>query len=257
MIKDLWLIGIGTGSLKHVTLEGMEAIGKASMILVPDKGPGKEDLAALRRQIIEQAGFDGRIVRFDYPVRDTAHPYLERVERWHDEIARCWQNAVGNAGADGPVALLVWGDPSLYDSTIRIAERLNPQPRVRVVPGITALQALTAAHGIPLNEVAGSVQIMTGRRLRESGWPEGAETVAVMLDGEASFTRLRKPDLYIWWGAYLGSPDEMILKGKIVDVGSEIVRIRQEARSAHGWMMDTYIIKKDASLQTIGSQDAR
>ncbi|MEM8915312.1 MAG: hypothetical protein AAGC83_05705, partial [Pseudomonadota bacterium] len=89
------------------------------------------------------------------------------------------------------------------------------------------------------------------------GWPEGAETVAVMLDGEASFTRLRKPDLYIWWGAYLGSPDEMILKGKIVDVGSEIVRIRQEARSAHGWMMDTYIIKKDASLQTMGSQDAR
>ena len=62
--------------------------------------------------------------------------------------------ALGPETPPGPVALMVWGDPALYDSTLRIARRLTPCPRLRVVPGITAVQALTAAHAIPLNTVA-------------------------------------------------------------------------------------------------------
>ncbi|MCA3862067.1 MAG: hypothetical protein IOB81_25890, partial [Burkholderia sp.] len=48
----------------------------------------------------------------------------------------------------GRLALLVWGDPALYDSSLRIAERLQAGGlplRVRVVPGLTSLQLLTAA----------------------------------------------------------------------------------------------------------------
>ena len=48
---------------------------------------------------------------------------------------------------------MVWGDPSLYDSTLRIAERLDPIPSVKVVPGITSIQALAAAHQIPINDL--------------------------------------------------------------------------------------------------------
>lgn len=252
MIEDLWLIGIGTGSPKHVTLEGLEAIRQASMILVPNKGSGKEDLAELRYQIIRQSGFEGEILNFDYPVRDTELPYLECVERWHDQIAQRWQQTVDGAKSNGPVALLVWGDPALYDSTIRIADRLKPRPRLRVIPGITAIQALTAAHGIPLNSLAGAVHITTGRRLRESGWQDGADTIVVMLDGEASFTAIDDPGIHIWWGAYLGSADEIILEGELAEIGPEIVRARREARSAHGWIMDTYLLKKFSSSEASG-----
>lgn len=236
MITDLTLVGIGTGSERHITLEGVSAIREAHCILLPLKD-GKDELAALRQRILDAAGYEGEIATFDYPVRDPSLPYLDRVHAWHDEIARCWTHA-----ASGKVTLLVWGDPSLYDSTIRIAERLSPPPRIRVVPGITAIQALTASFGMPLNTVAGEVVITTGRRLRDHGWPKDAETVVVMLDGETSFAGLS--GVHIWWGAYLGSPNEILISGALDDVAEQIVTARAQARAHHGWIMDTYLLRR-------------
>lgn len=241
---DLWLIGIGTGNPDHVTLEAQKALRGAALILVPRKGPDKSDLAHLRHRIIADAGASAKIVEFDYPTRDPALPYKDRVRAWHDDIARRWQDAIGDN--EDPVALLVWGDPSLYDSTLRIAARLSPVPRLRVLPGITALHALTAAHGITFNTLAGAVTITTGRRLRDHGWPEGAETVAVMLDGECSFQTLARDDLMIWWGAYLGMEEQILDHGLLHDVAPRIVQTRATARDAHGWIMDTYILRPRA-----------
>jgi precorrin-6A synthase len=244
-IEDLWLIGIGTGSPAHVTGEGMQALRDAAVILVPDKGDDKGDLLALRHGILAQSGTAAQVIRFEYPLRDPALPYQDRVAQWHDEIARRWQAAMAEADRAGPVALLVWGDPSLYDSTLRIAGRLAPAPRLRVVPGITAIQALTAAHALPLNTVNGPVTITTGRRLRDQGWPEGAETVVVMLDGDCTFQGL-PADTLIWWGAFLGMPEQILEHGRIGDVAERIVQTRADARAQHGWIMDTYLLRKDA-----------
>ncbi|SEL37728.1 precorrin-6A synthase (deacetylating) [Roseovarius nanhaiticus] len=244
MIEDLWLIGIGTGSPAHVTGEGMQALRDASTILLPQKGEGKDDLAQMRLRIIAASGTAAHIVPFDYPVRDPDLPYQARVGAWHDQIAGRWQAALSRAGSTGPVALLVWGDPSLYDSTIRIAERLAPSPKVRVVPGITAIQALTAAHAIPLNSVNGPVHITTGRRLRNHGWPEGADTVVVMLDGECSFRWLDPNGIYIWWGAFLGMPEQVLHRGLLSDVADSIFELRGGSRDNHGWIMDTYLLRK-------------
>lgn len=246
MISDLWLIGIGTGNPAHITLEGQAALRDAAVILVPHKGAGKEELADLRHAILAASGTTAQVIAFDYPVRDPALPYLARVEAWHDEIARRWQTALSESGISGPVALLVWGDPSLYDSTIRIAARLSPAPKLRVVPGITAIQALTAAHAIPLNVVNGPVTITTGRQLRDAGWPEGSDTLVVMLDGETSFAALALEGVHIWWGAYLGSADQILIDGPVQEVAQSIVRTRAEARARHGWIMDTYLLRRGA-----------
>ncbi|WP_458791957.1 precorrin-6A synthase (deacetylating) [Yoonia sp. MH D7] len=244
MIRDLWLIGIGTGSLGHVTGEGMRALCDAATILVPEKGAGKDDLAELRRRILTASGSAARIVPFEYPLRDPDLPYIARVSAWHDQIAERWQTAMGSAGSDGPVALMVWGDPSLYDSTMRIAARLPSPPQIRVVPGITAIQALTAAHAIPLNTVNGPVQITTGRRLRDHGWPKDAETVIVMLDSECSFRNLDATGIDIWWGAFLGMAEQVLYSGPLADAADRIVDIRRAARAEHGWIMDTYLLRK-------------
>ncbi|MBS0123976.1 precorrin-6A synthase (deacetylating) [Thetidibacter halocola] len=243
MTRDLWLIGIGTGSPAHVTLEGMAALHDAAVVLLPLKGEDKEALADLRRAILDASGTKATVIPFDYPVRDESLPYATRVDAWHDEIARRWQAAMDGA-PEGPVALLVWGDPSLYDSTLRIAGRLLPAPRIRVVPGITSIQALTAAHAIPLNTVNGPVTVTTGRRLRDHGWPEGAETLVVMLDGECSFRALAPDGVTIWWGAYLGSPDQILDHGPLAEAGPRIEATRAEARARHGWIMDTYLLRR-------------
>lgn len=244
-MRDLWLIGIGTGNPSHVTLEAQAALREAALVMIPRKGDGKMDLADLRQHILGDSGSDAPIAYFDMPVRDDTQPYADRVRLWHDEIAGIWADTIAAHDPDGPVALLVWGDPSLYDSTLRIAERLDPKPRLHVVPGITSLQALTAAHAIPLNTVNGPVTVTTGRRLRDHGWPEGAETLAVMLDGECSFQRLDPEGLHIWWGAFLGMPQQVLVAGPLAEVADQIFRTRRAARADHGWIMDSYLLRKD------------
>ncbi|MCV6585944.1 MAG: precorrin-6A synthase (deacetylating) [Marinibacterium sp.] len=240
---DLFLIGIGTGNPDHVTGEALRALRDAQLILIPRKGPDKADLADLRHLILDRAGVTGKVAEFDLPVRDPSLPYLDRVNRWHDEIAAIWADTIGNAGATGPVALLVWGDPGLYDSTLRIAARLDPAPTVRVIPGVTAMQALTSAHAIPFNTLGGAVMVTTGRRLRDHGWPDGADTVIVMLDGECSFQHLDRPDLHIWWGGFLGMAEQVLDSGPLAEATPRIIATRAEARARHGWIMDTYLLR--------------
>ena len=158
MIETVTLVGIGTGNPGHLTLDGAEALTSADTILVPRKGTGKDDLAEIRLALLDRLGVTARVAFFDYPVRDESLPYLERVERWHDEIAARWAEA---AGAAKSVALLVWGDPSFYDSTMRIAERLQKlyvrtlsrgieagEFREDLEPGVAARLIATVIHGL-------------------------------------------------------------------------------------------------------------
>lgn len=247
---ELSLVGMGTGNPDHITRQGVVALNAADLILLPRKGADKVDLADLRASLCAQLVTNPatRVVGFDMPVRDGADPdYLGGVNRWHDAIAQVWLAHIqAQLPHGGRLALLVWGDPSLYDSTLRIAQRLALQLplRVSVVPGITALQALTAAHAIALNEINAPVTITTGRRLREQGWPEGAGTVAVMLDGQCAFQQLPPEGMHIWWGCYLGMPNQCCISGPLAQVGAQIVAQREAARAAHGWIMDTYLLRK-------------
>lgn len=243
------LIGIGTGSPDHVTHGAVHALNAADAVLIPRKGVDKADLAGLRRDLCARLLTNPatRLVEVDLPVRDPAIPdYRARVEAWHDAIAAAWAAALAPlVPAASRVALLVWGDPSLYDSTLRIAARLNPAPRVEVIPGITALQALTAAHAIPLNALAGPVTVTTGRRLRAGGWPAGADRVAVMLDEGGAFTTLDPAGVRIWWGAMLGLPQQALEAGPLAEAGPRILATRAALRAAHGWVMDVYLLAKD------------
>jgi precorrin-6A synthase len=186
-----------------------------------------------------------RLAEFDLPTRDPATAdYRQRVEDWHDAIAEVWAETIAAHPGAERAGLLVWGDPSLYDSTLRIAARLNPAPRIEVVPGITSLQALTAAHAIPLNEIGAPFQVTTGRRLRAEGWPPGVATVAVMLDGGCAFEVLPGADYDIWWGAYVGMAEEITCAGRLDEVAGRIAEMRAEARAAHGWIMDIYVLRR-------------
>lgn len=242
MTYRLNLIGIGTGNPDHVTAQAAKALNGADLILIPRKGEAKSDLADLRRQILSNVLHDDvPVAEFDYPTRDASGDYAQGVNLWHDEIARRWAEAIARHPEAKEVALLVWGDPSLYDSTLRIAERLGAQ--IRVVPGLTSIQVLTAAHGITLNEIGAPVVITTGRQLRE-GWPQGVDTAVVMLDGQCSFMGLPSEEYEIFWGAYVGMSEEILMAGRLADVGEAIVAKRAAAREAHGWIMDIYLLRR-------------
>ncbi|WNL40997.1 precorrin-6A synthase (deacetylating) [Halomonas sp. PAMB 3264] len=252
---ELAFIGIGTGNPAHVTLAAVRALNAADVILLPRKGESKADLIDLRRllcdELLEKES-STRIVEFDLPTRDGEAPYLGAVNDWHAAIASTWAQLLDHHLPNGGrAALLVWGDPSLYDSSLRIAKRLPDAGhalKVNVIPGITSLQVLTAEHRIPLNALAGAVHITTGRRLREKGWPNDAATVAVMLDSGGAFTAIEPQGTYIWWGAYLGMEKQCLIEGKLDEVSNEIIERRNALREKHGWIMDCYLLARQPLL---------
>jgi len=250
-MRTLTLIGIGAGDPDYLTVQAIAALKRTQAFFVMDKGSQKDDLVQLRRQIC--ARFidhdDYRFVEIADPVRDlNIVSYPERVRRWHEQRVALYEVTLARElDEHGHGAILVWGDPMLYDSSLRIVEQLvarNVLPLAyEVIPGISSMQALCARHRITLNQIGGAVQITTGRRLLQ-GLPEGVHDVLVMLDGECSFRTLAEPQLHIYWGAYLGTPHEILIAGTLADVSARIQSVRAEAREKHGWIMDTYLLRR-------------
>ncbi len=246
---QLSLIGIGTGNPEHLTLQAIRALNAADLVLIPRKGADKADLAGLRRTICAEVLTNPatRLAEFDLPVRAETGDYRGRVDDWHDAIAACWETAIRDGlGTAGRVALLIWGDPSLYDSSLRIAARVDRSLplEVSVVPGITSMQALAAAHAIALNEIGAPFLVTTGRQIRDHGWPAGVDTLVVMLDGACAFRTLDPARVTIWWGAYVGMAEEVMLSGPLAEAGPRILALRDSERERHGWIMDIYVLRR-------------
>jgi precorrin-6A synthase len=251
-MRKILVIGIGAGHPEQITIQAINALNKADVLFITDKGADKDELAQFRREIIARYASQRtfRTVQIPDPARDRdPTDYHAAVETWHEQRASLYASLVSEHVRDNETAaFLVWGDPSLYDSTIRILEQITargtPKFDYEVIPGITSVQALTASHRIPLNQIGAPVQITTGRLLAAN--PPTLDTV-VMLDGECAFNTVTDDTTDIFWGAYLGTPDEILLSGKIRDTATTIQQTRDAARRRKGWIMDTYLLRKPAA----------
>lgn len=250
-MKQILLIGMGPGDPEQITVQAINAMNRAQVFFVLDKGRDEDDLLRLRREICERyvSGHDYRWVQVRDPQRDAGLQSYERgVEAWHEQRSLLFERLIGEQLGPGEIgALLVWGDPALYDGTLRILERIIARGReafdYQVIPGITSVQALAARHRIPLNRIGEPVRISPGRRL--AGYPVGeVSNDLVMLDAHCTFERFLGQGLDIYWGAYLGTPDEMVFAGKLDELCESIKKARREARQRKGWIMDTYLLRR-------------
>jgi precorrin-6A synthase len=250
-MRQLSVIGIGAGDPEQITVQAVRALNAADVLF--EIARGAEDLTRARAEICDRHLGPGRaptVLRIEEPARDrAAADYTAAVADWRARRARLWEEAiVSGLPPEGRGAFLVWGDPSLYDSTLGVLEEIRNRGRVRfgyeVLPGISSLHALTARHRITLNRVGGAVLITTGRRLAEHGLPDGVDDVVVMLDAHCSFRDVADQPLHIYWGAYLGTPDEILVSGALAEVAGEIERVRAAARQRKGWIMDLYLLRR-------------
>jgi precorrin-6A synthase len=250
-MRKILIIGIGAGDPDYLTMQAVKALNAADVFFIPDKGAEKAALRQRRMAICERfvTGTSHRFVDVKLPARNADFAdYRSNVAEWHTKIEESYVELLTQELGEGECgAFLVWGDPTLYDSTLRIIDSIRSKARFAldfdVIPGISAVQALAAKHRIALNEIGGAVHITTGRKLTE-GFPDNADSVVVLLDGEQAFKRLDGADLDIYWGAYVGAPEEILLAGKLSDMTGDIETIRDAARRKNGWIMDTYILRK-------------
>ncbi|OLF54405.1 precorrin-6A synthase (deacetylating) [Pseudomonas chlororaphis] len=251
-MKTLLIIGIGAGNPDYITMQAVKALNRSDVFFLMDKGQSKDALIDLRREIceryIERPGY--RFVEAQSPERRRGAEvdYRASVAELNRDKQRTFERLIDEELAEGETgAFLAWGDPALYDSTIRILQAILAEGRCafefEVIPGITSVQALAAQHKVPLNRIGRSVEITTGRRLA-AGQVSDADSLVVMLDAEDSYRQVADQGLDIYWGAYLGTPEEILIAGKLADVADEIERVRKDARQANGWIMDTYLLRK-------------
>ena len=253
LARELVLIGIGAGDPEWLTLAAVRAIGELDVLFVVVKEDEYDEPVRFRRELVARHRADPvRTVELRDPARPwrTTADYPAAVARWREQRRALWSDAVASelrAGETG--GFLVWGDPSLYESTLAIVSEVvaaapEDRPvRCRVIPGVSAVTALAARHGIPLNRQGGAVQITPARRL-ERGLPADVDDVVVMLDAHQTFARIDPDGWDIYWGAYLGTPDELLIAGPLEDVRDEILRVRADAAARKGWMFDTYVLRR-------------
>ena len=253
-MRRLHLIGIGAGHPDHITVQGVRALNDFDVLFVVTKGDETRELVEHRRALLARHRAAGpfRTVELEDPPRPwrDAEDYRGAVARWRAQRVTRWEAALRDGMADGERgAFLVWGDPALYESTLAVVAEIAALPSMElhydVIPGISSVQALTAAHRIPLNRVGRPVQISPARLLA-GGMPDGVDDVVVMLDANTTFATIPADGLEIFWGAYLGTPDEVLLAGPLADVAEEIVRVRAQAKQRKGWMFDTYLLRRGA-----------
>ena len=111
------------------------------------------------------------------------------------------------------------------------AGRASQRPTARTPATAMAFPRLAARHHIGLNQVGSPVTVTTGRRLAGE-WPPGTDDVVVMLDSRQAFQQYARDDVDIFWGAYLGTPDEILIAGPLSQVADRIAAERAEPADA-------------------------
>lgn len=234
MIK---VLGIGMG-LHQITAEVAEALRTCDYVIAASKRDDDE-LLAVRREVCDAYGLP--LVAVPDPQRDREPVgdggYVTAVVDWHHARVEAYRQVIEERG--GTPAFLVWGDPALYDSTIRIVRELDPD--YEVLAGISAPQLLAARHRIVLHEVGQPVLITTQRQLA-AAVAGGAENVVVMLT--SGFSEEGIADWTIWWGANLGTPSERLVSGLVGEVADEIRAARESVKAEAGWVMDLFLVRR-------------
>jgi precorrin-6A synthase len=243
--KKVYIIGIGPGDPKYLTLEAYEIIKKAKNFIIPLKKGPKEELTKIREKVIEfckEGNIDYRIIKVEFPERKKGGNYKLEVESWRKEKVSILAEILKDVDE---ACFLVLGDPSLYDGHIEIFKEVskNLPMEIEVIPGISTINLLSAKHKISLTKVAETLLITTPRPLRKQ--KEISRNTVVFLDNYETF-KLFKDDseLMIYWGAYIGTEKEVLFNGKLSQCWQELVELRRKLKEKHGYIMETYLLTK-------------
>ena len=150
-MRKLFIIGIGAGNPDFLTVQAIKALSGLDVVFLIDKGREKAALAKLRTEIcaryIDNKAY--RVVEVADPERDRSPVcYETAIATWHAKRAAIYERMIREELADGQQgAFLVWGDPCLYDSTLRIVDQVAALNEAIGLAAHDFLSAKYSAHG--------------------------------------------------------------------------------------------------------------
>ncbi len=242
MARKVFVIGMGPGGFGQLTLDAVEAMNSVDAFLVADRSDDQPDLVWRRSELIR------RNVHRAHRVITVLDPTKVHPDDGDMDAARLatYSQILCGLADDATVGFLAWGDPALYDSILRVVDALREQMSidVTVIPGVSAPQVLAAAHQIALNREGESVHLTTGRRLLGE-YREDLGDVVVLNDPDFTCRGLVEefPDTELFWGAYLGTSDQVLANGPLRTVVPELLALRAQLLAHHGWIQEIYLLR--------------
>ena len=168
---------------------------------------------------------------------------------WHSQIEENYERLLTEElGEEECGAFLVWGDPTLYDSTLRIIEKIKSKGsfalEYEVIPGISSVQALAARAPDCAQSDRQNPFISRPAGSWQKDFPTTPTAWSSCWTASSPSRRSISADIDIYWGAYIGTEDEILVSGRLSEVVNDIEAIRAEARREKGWIMDAYLLRK-------------
>lgn len=223
-------------------------IEKLTLFLVPDKKGAKEELTKMRSTLIEKIKGKNNfeILYIPFPERKKGIHYKEKVKEWRLTKAKILKNVLMALDKE-EAGFLIWGDPAIYDGHIEILKEIEKDLPIEweLIPGISAFQVLSAKCKISLTELATPLTFHTPRTLRKLNSID--HPTVVFLDNYETYKKFLsdKRPLKIYWGAYVGTPKEIFIEGKLERVSDKISILRKEFKEKNGYLMEIYFLKAD------------
>lgn len=249
--RKVQIVGLGPGDPSLLTSRATQALQDFDVLFEVRRAADGPDLSGLLLELVDGARGSKpyRKVELVDPPRDwSLHGEHTAVMEWRKARADLWEDALrANLGPGETGLWVIWGDPTIYESTLVVIQDILARGNVAfdydVIPGVSSAHALAARHRIPLNRLGGPVRFTPAKALQHE-MPIGVDDVVVMLDDDATFLDLEPEGIDIYWGAYLGLPDEILISGPLGEVRDEIAARRTEARERKGWLVDTYLLRR-------------
>lgn len=242
MARKVFVIGLGPGGFGQLTLDAVDAMNSVDVFLVADSQSDQPDQVWRRSEMLR------RNVKRAHRVITVLDPANQHPDEAGIDAARLatYEQIMSGLPAEATVGLLAWGDPALYESVLKVVDSLRSTTalQVTVIPGVSAPQVLAAAHEITLNRAGQSVHLTTGRRVLADYSPDLGDVVVLNDDDLVCKALVDEfPDVELFWGAYLGTPDQVLANGALRTVMPDLLDLRSRLVAHHGWIQDIYLLR--------------
>ncbi|MGL4305754.1 MAG: SAM-dependent methyltransferase, partial [Mycobacteriaceae bacterium] len=146
----LWGIGLGPGDPELVTVKAARVIGSVDVVAFHSARHGRSIARAIASPYLRSEQIQELLV---YPVttEKTEHPggYQGAIDEFYESAAA---RLAEHLSAGRSVAILAEGDPLFYSSYMHMHKRLADKFETEIIPGVTSVNAASAAIGVPLVE---------------------------------------------------------------------------------------------------------
>ncbi len=172
MNGTFYVVGIGPGDPELLTLKAARILAKSPVWITPAaRLDGESTALTIVSGAVSQDGKN--IIKHHFPMKK-----IYRGKTPDREVHEAWESAADLISAEltagNDVALPTLGDPAIYSTGYYVCETLlarDPDAKVEIIPGISAIGATSAAAQVPLclgdEQVVIIPAVFANGRLRE------------------------------------------------------------------------------------------